>query len=381
VAGDAATVGHDTFTGGVNAAIGSNFADVYDAHLFNSGFNTFQGNAGDDQITGNGATQLQYGNAASGMTITIGAGGSGSVAGDTATVGHDSLVSGVNSVIGGNFADVYDAHLFNSGFFNSFQGQGGDDQITGNGATQVQYGTATSGVTITIGAGGAGSAQGTEAGDAATVGHDTFTGGVNTANGSNFDDAYDAHLFNSGFFNSFLGQGGNDTITGNGATQIQYNNATGGVSVNLSTGIATGDASVGTDTITGGVNNVLGSNLADTIIGSSANETLNGNGGNDTLNGGGGADTLIGGAGNDNFVFASGSTAGATIVDFVGNGAAAGDSLEFHGFGTATDGASLTFLSGVQWQVHSGLDGHNEIITLNGTTAASVHPTDYQFLV
>jgi hypothetical protein len=28
-------------------------------------------------------------------------------------------------------------------------------------------------------------------------------------------------------------------------------------------------------------------------------------------------------------------------------------------------------------QVHSGLDGHNEIITING----NAHPSDYQFLV
>jgi len=148
----------------------------------------------------------------------------------------------------------------------------------------------------------------------------------------------------------------------------------------LATGIATGNASVGTDTITGGVNNVVGSNFGDTLTGTGGTEFLNGNGGNDTISGGGGNDFLTGGSGNDNFVFASGSTAGATISDFAGNGPAVGDTLEFHGFGAASDGAALTWLSGNQWQIHSGLDGHDEIITINGATAGSIHANDYQFL-
>jgi Ca2+-binding RTX toxin-like protein len=148
----------------------------------------------------------------------------------------------------------------------------------------VIYSNATAGVTITIGAGGAGSAQGTVAGDAASVGHDTFTGGVNAAIGSNFADVYDAHLFNSGF-NAFQGNSGNDQITGNGATQVQYGNATSSVTITIGaggSGTATGDGSVGTDTFTG-VNSVAGSNFNDTIASSAANEVFIGNAGNDTF--------------------------------------------------------------------------------------------------
>ena len=43
------------------------------------------------------------------------------------SVGTDTITSGVNSVLGGNFADIYNASSFHSGFFNSFQGQGGND--------------------------------------------------------------------------------------------------------------------------------------------------------------------------------------------------------------------------------------------------------------
>ena len=71
----------------------------------------------------------------------------------------------------------------NNGTFNQFEGLGGDDTITGNTNTKVIYSNATAGVTITIGAGGAGSAQGTVAGDAASVGQrPAFTGGVNSRN-------------------------------------------------------------------------------------------------------------------------------------------------------------------------------------------------------
>jgi Ca2+-binding RTX toxin-like protein len=230
-------------------------------------------------------------------------------------------------------------------------------------------------------------AAGIVTGDASS-GTDTLRS-IEAVQGTIFNDVYDATGFggggalnvgNNGTFNQFDGMAGDDTITGNGSTQIVYVNATAGVSVNLSTGIATGNASVGTDTITGGVNNVIGSNFGDTLSGTGGTEFLNGMGGNDTINGAGGNDVLTGGSGNDTFVFASGSTAGATITDFAGNGPAVGDALEFHGFGEASDGATLTWLSGNQWQVHSGLDGHNEIITINGAAAGSIHANDYQFL-
>jgi hypothetical protein len=31
-------------------------------------------------------------------------------------------------------------------------------------------------------------------------------------------------------------------------------------------------------------------------------------------------------------------------------------------------------------QAHSGLDGHDEIMMINGATAGSIHANDYQFL-
>ena len=48
-----------------------------------------------------------------------------------------------------------------------------------------------------------------------------------------------------------IGTKGNDSITGNGDTQISYQSATAGVTVDMIAGTAVGDASVGSDTFTG----------------------------------------------------------------------------------------------------------------------------------
>ena len=132
--------------------------------------------------------------------ITIGAGGSGTGTGD-GSVGTDTF-TGVNSAAGGNLADTYNA----SGFvgFNAFQGNSGNDIITGNGATQIQFGSATSGVVVDLAAGTA-DCDG-------SVGHDTFTG-VNGVFGSDFDDTILGGA-TKGFFNG--GKGGNDILNGRG---------------------------------------------------------------------------------------------------------------------------------------------------------------------
>ena len=61
-------------------------------------------------------------------------------------------------------------------------------------------------------------------------------------------------------------------------------------------------------------------------------------------------------------------------------GTAMGDTMQFYGFGTAAQGATFTQVGTTsQWQIHSGLDNHNEIITLIGSNSSSVHPSDYTF--
>ena len=119
--GDTST-GTDTLRS-IEGVQGTNFADTFDAtgyglagalNVGNVGnFNQFEGLAGNDTITGNGDTRVLYSNASAGVTIAIGAAGTGSAhgtaAGDAAGVGTDTFNGGVNSATGSNFADVYNA--------------------------------------------------------------------------------------------------------------------------------------------------------------------------------------------------------------------------------------------------------------------------------
>src|SRR4029078_1989552 len=112
------------------------------------------------------------------------------------------------------------------------------------------------------------------------------------------NDTYDATGFSgsstnagsNGNFNEFEGQGGDDSITGNGNTRVSYLKAAAGVSVNIATGpptsLAPADAAqIGNDTFSG-VNAVRGSEFNDELRGGTGNDTLLGGGGDDFLGGG-----------------------------------------------------------------------------------------------
>lgn len=128
------------------------------------------------------------------------------------------------------------------------------------------------------------------------------------------------------------------------------------LTLTLAAGTATGSSINGS--AASGILTLAGSGFGDIIVGGSANDFLNGNGG---------ADKLTGGAGNDTFRFDSrAETQGAafaaantnynnvdSIVDFVGNGASAGDSIQLSAganvFGTALQftGASTATVTAV----------------------------------
>jgi VCBS repeat-containing protein len=212
------SIGNDTLRS-IEAIQGTNFADTFVATGFglagalnignNGNFNQFEGMGGNDTITGNGNTRLIFSNATGGVSIDLQA---GTDTGD-ASVGTDSFI-GVNSVTGSSFGDTYVATGFTGvsaagsfGPFNLFEGQGGNDIITGNGNTRIAFNNATAGVTVDL---GAGTARGTANGDTAGVGFDTITGGVNSVQGSNFADIITGGTGNDTLF----GGGGNDTLNG-----------------------------------------------------------------------------------------------------------------------------------------------------------------------
>ena len=315
VVGDA-SVGTDTLQS-IELVRGTQFDDIYTAVGYNSDtnagsggtFNQFEGMGGNDTITGNGNTRIDYNFALAAVTVDLALGTAHSTVADDAGVGNDIILGGVNAVRGSSYNDS----LYGSANNENFLGGYGDDLIDGRGGfDRAVYNTITDdaitgGITVHL-------AAGTVDGDA-SVGHDTLRS-IEAIQGTDFADTYDATGFttaatlanpNAGSagangsgaaFNEFEGGGGNDTITGSGNTRIAFYNALDGVTVDLtagtSHGTAAGDvAGVGTDTFSG-VSAVAGSSFDDSLTGSNnpnnTAEEFSGRAGNDFIDGKGGFD-------------------------------------------------------------------------------------------
>ena len=188
--GDAAGIGNDSFGGtvganhinAVNAVRGSDFADTFTAAgargLFQfiglKGDDTFSGTteainnfdfnmARYDIVSGSAGTVNHGVNVVFDTTSTV-----TDIAGGNA-VGTDTLIN-IERVRGSSQADTFTANAGFSGQYgiqNFFEGMGGNDTITGNGHTFIQYSQALAAVTVNLGTGIAQSAAG---GDAAGVG-------------------------------------------------------------------------------------------------------------------------------------------------------------------------------------------------------------------
>ena len=165
-----ASVGTDHFTN-VNTVIGSGYGDTLRGSdnvdgtlraisMAAAATTTIEGRGGYDFAAYNNDPATH-----SGITVNLAA---GTVTGD-ASVGTDTL-RGVEGVRGTQFADTYNAVGFyggsanagSLGAFNNFDGQDGNDSITGNGNTRIQYSQATAAVFVDLGstwAGGTGFAR------------------------------------------------------------------------------------------------------------------------------------------------------------------------------------------------------------------------------
>ena len=198
----------------------------------------------------------------------------------------------------------------------------------------------------------------------------------------------DLQGYGNGLTNSLYGNAGNNLL--NGGTDADA--MVGGAGNDTYFVDNAGDTvfeyvNEGTDTVFATVSYILTSNVETLVLqggsslsgtGNAMNNSLYGNSGDNTLNGGAGADVLTGNTGKDIFMFNADQANGDIVVDFDGQGAGTGDSLHFFGFGTTAQGASFIQIGTAgQWQIHSGLDAHNEIITFSN--AAAIDPSDVLF--
>lgn len=282
--------GTDTLSN-INLITGSGFADSITGS--NSlMYELFDGGAGDDTINGGMITDLvnfddsnrvNYSGAGSAVSVNL---GTGAVSGGA---GNDSLTN-INGVQG----SAYDDTLVGSSFASEqFRGGAGDDTIDGgDGFDRARYNDASTGVNVNLATGiGLDGMGGTDTllnveGILGSRFADVLTGG-NAANGVGATDG----------FESFTGNGGDDTIDGGaGFDRTDYYSwATDGVLVRLggnSTGIAY-DGQGGIDTLIN-IEAVRGSNFHDRLFGSDTGvfESFAGMEGNDTIDGKGGIDRV-----------------------------------------------------------------------------------------
>ena len=352
------------------------YGSSYDDTLIgNNSDNDLNGQIGNDTLKGGGGADQLHGGA-----------------------GNDTLMGGVGAdqLFGGDGIDTADystswteveVSLFNH---TAYSGEAAGDQLTGIenlvGSAYDDWLTGDGGANELWGldgndhlAGGGGDGDVLHGGDGddwliGSFGSDTLFGGAGTDNlqGSGGNDILD-------------GNDGDDILAGGPGDDVYYVNSQGDVVIeNVGTGIDVVYALV--DYALQGPNiEILSLAMGSATWGSGNSEsnTIFGNAGDNILNGGGSSDSLNGLGGNDTFGFLAGEANGDVVYEFQGNGPGVGDSLKFIGFGTLAQGASFTQATATEWIIHSGLDSHEEVITIyadGGFTGATLDPSDWAFL-
>jgi Ca2+-binding RTX toxin-like protein len=183
-------------------------------------------------------------------------------------------------------------------------------------------------------------------------------------------------LYGNAGANLLDGRGGADVMTGGAGNDTYFVDDAGDMVIE--------NLNEGTDAVFATVDHTLAANVETLVLQGSGNfsgtgnalaNSIYGNSGNNTLNGGAAADLLMGNAGNDTFVFNAGQGNGDSVVDFAGNGAAAGDALQFVGYGA---GATFTNVDATHWQVnYNGGTAHDVITFMNG---AAIDASDFMFV-
>ncbi|MBR0873143.1 hypothetical protein JQ633_22495 [Bradyrhizobium tropiciagri] len=323
-------VGNDTLIN-IERIRGSDLADSFTANAgFNGQYgnsNFFEGMGGNDSITGNGHTWAQYSNALAAVTVNLQTGvGQSTAGGDAAGVGMDTIVSGVNGILGSRFDDTLIGS--DGAQAEQFYGDAGNDNINGGGGLldRVVYRGSPAGATVNLA----------------------------------------THTASDGF-------GGTDTITNiEGVVGTEYNDwITGDSGDNRLIG------QNGDDHLTGGAGNdfLVGDDGVDLYANAFGNGGTSFDNGNDTLDGGTGADTMTGGLGRDTFVYAPGYGAD-TVTDFAG-GVGLGDRVSLVAFGAihnVTD--ALAFATQVGSDTVFNF-GNGDTLTLQNVTKANLVADDF----
>lgn len=246
--------------------------------------------SGDDTLDGGGTGTISYGNAASGVTVSLLLQGT---AQDTIGDGVDTLTSFVN-LNGSTFNDV----LTGDGSDNILIGGLGNDSLDGGaGIDTAFYAASASAITLSLALQGTAQITG-GAGTDTLVNFENLMGSLydDVLSGDDGDNVIDGGAAGRDLLSGGLGT---DTlIGGSGVDMVSYAYAAGGVTVSLDNidfqEVQTGDS----DKLIG-IEGLIGSAFDDVLTGNNLANSLYGGNGDDLINGAGSNDVIDGGAGND----------------------------------------------------------------------------------
>jgi Ca2+-binding RTX toxin-like protein len=354
-------------------------------HAYGNGLaNTLYGNGGNNVLDGGGANDVMYGGAGDDVYF---ADISSDVVIENVREGTDVVFSTADFVLPANVEVLVlqgsaDLQGFGNGDANTLYGNAGNNLLDGRGGADVMVG-------------GAGDDRyfadnGSDAVfENAGEGNDTVLAAVHYVLSANVENlvlqgSADLQGYGNAAANSLTGNAGNNLLNGGAGADMMI----GGIGndtyfVDDGFDQVSENPGEGNDAIFSTVHFILPANVETLVLlGSNAlNGTGNalpnamfGNSADNVLDGQGAADVLTGGAGNDTFVFNVGQAGGDIIVDFTGNGPAAGDMLQFVGYG---GGASFTNIDPTHWQVNFNGGASHEVITF--MNAAAIDATDFLF--
>ncbi|KQQ45242.1 hypothetical protein ASF58_19615 [Methylobacterium sp. Leaf125] len=259
--------------------------DLDNVLIGNASDNQLFGGAGNDHLDGGRGADKMFGGTGDDTYVVDNA---GDIVVEYSGQGTDTVEASVSYILDGGVENLIltgTSSLDGTGnaLANVLTGNAGDNHLSGGAGNDTLYGGA---------------------------GNDTLDGGTG--------------------FDTFYGGTGDDTYIVDGSTERVFEFANEGTDTVLASVTFKLQANLENLTLTGtGAINGTGNFQSNILIGNDAANVLDGSGGKDVLFGGGGADT---------FVFRAGETNGDKVMDFTAAGAA-GDHLEFYGFGT---GATLS---------------------------------------
>jgi Ca2+-binding RTX toxin-like protein len=345
--------------------------------------NALYGNTGNNLLNGGAGADVMFGGLGNDTYFVDG--GDGVI--ENANEGTDSVFSTTHYALSANVENLVlqgnaDLQGYGNNLANALYGNTGNNILNGEGGADIMFG-------------GAGNdAYFVDGGDGvienANEGNDTVFSTTHYALPANVENLVlqgSAGLqgYGNSLNNVLYGNIGDNLLNGEAGADVMFGGADNDVYFVDDPGdLVFENMNEGTDAVFSTVNYTLTANVENLVLQGSGNLSGTGNGlanqvygnaGDNALDGGAAADLLTGNAGNDAFVFHVGEAGGDMVVDFAGNGAAAGDSLQFVGYGA---GATFTNINATHWQVNYNGGASQEVITfLNG---ASIDATDFAFM-